>query len=731
MFNYLLKHMEVLKKYFIMKKTFASITIFFIAFSINAQWNYPITKSVDSTDNYFGQTITDHYRWMEHLNDSSVQNWFKKQGEYSNNILKNISGRAGLFNEFVELDKLQSSTYSNIILVDSMYFYKKRLADKPVASLYYRKGIQGKEILLYNPMDFIKGKTLNIKNFTPSVHGTKITIETAEGGGELCTIRIMNVATKQFYKDAINPTLYGVSGWINDNAFLYTAHTSFKEDAVEFCLNTKSMLHFVGTDKIDDKEILSNVKYNQLSIASEDVCIVSLDDEKRYLIGYLQTATSELRAYYAPVSAVNDNRIPWKILFKKDDNVTNFFTHGNDLYLLTYKDAPQYKITKSTIGSPDITNAKTIYKEGQNKIENITGTKDFLLITTTDGINSKLVKYNFQTNKSETILQDLKGQILLQVSTNKDNKGIIGVTSWNKPFSLYEFDAVTNKHYKSIFSSSVIYPGIDNIMIKEVEVSSYDGTMVPLSILYNKNSIPNSDNSCILTGYGCYGISKSPDFSIMNLALIKQGVVVAIAHVRGGGEKGENWHLGGYKTTKPNTWKDYIACAEYLIKNGYTKKEKLAGRGSSAGGILIGRAITERPDLFAAAVCNVGDANALRAEYATDGPSNSKEYGTYKDSIECKALIEMDALNHVQSGIKYPAVLCAIGMNDARVAPWPNGKFAGALQNASASGKPVLLRVDYNNGHFTENINVTYSSFADQYAFLLWQTGNSNFQLKK
>ena len=296
---------------------------------------------------------------------------------------------------------------------------------------------------------------------------------------------------------------------------------------------------------------------------------------------------------------------------------------------------------------------------------------------------------------------------------------------------LYDFNAKTDQYQKSIFGETVNYPGIDNIRVKEVEVSSYDGTMVPLSILYNKNTVLNGNNSCILTGYGCYGYSYSPYFSIMNLELINQGVALAVAHVRGGGEKGENWHLSGHKTTKPNTWKDFIACAEYLIKNGYTTKEKLAGTGTSAGGILIGRAITERPDLFAAAVCNVGDANALRAEYETDGPANSKEYGTVKDSIECLALIEMDALNHVQKGVKYPAVLCATGINDARVAPWQPGKFAGALQNATASGKPVLLRVDLNNGHFTENRLVTFSDFADQFAFLLWQTLNPNFRLNK
>ncbi len=714
-----------------MRNILGLIFILFAGSSVKAQWNYPPTKMEDSINNYFGKTITDHYRWLEHIDDKSVQDWFKEQGEFSHNILKNISGRDSLFNQFVALDKLQSTSYSGMVLIDSFWFYKKRKAGDPVASLYYRKIKNGKEILLFDPMNFKKGHTLNIKNFTPSIHGSNITIETAEGGGEVATIRIMNVATKKFYIDSLAPTLYGVTGWVNDNSFMYTTHTSFKEDAVEFHLNLKSMLHVIGTDRINDLEILSAAKYNQLAIAPEDICYVSLDDEKKYLIGFLFTAANELRAYYAPVTTIQDKSIPWKLLFKKEDKITNFFTHGKDLYMLTYKDAPNYKITQTNIETPDIDNAVTIYKEGKDKINDISGTKDFLIITLADGINNSLVKYNFQTATSESILKDLQGQVSVAFSGNKTDSTIIGVTSWNKPYSLYDFNVKANQYRKSIFNEAIQYPGLENIGVKEVEVASHDGTMVPLSILYNKKTNLNGNNSCILTGYGCYGYSYSPYFSIMNLALVNQGVVLAYAHVRGGGEKGENWHLGGYKRTKPNTWKDFIACAEYLIKSGYTTKERMAGTGTSAGGILIGRAITERPDLFAAAVCNVGDANALRSEYGTDGPANSKEYGTEKDSIECMALIEMDALHHVQKGTKYPAVLCATGINDARVAPWQPGKFAGALQNASGSGKPVLLRVDLNNGHFTENRLVTYSNFADQDAFMLWQTGDPEYQLKK
>lgn len=235
------------------------------------------------------------------------------------------------------------------------------------------------------------------------------------------------------------------------------------------------------------------------------------------------------------------------------------------------------------------------------------------------------------------------------------------------------------------------------------------------------------DNCCILEGYGAYGMTMSPHFNI-RLSVALHGVVLAFAHPRGGGEKGQAWYKAGFKSTKPNTWKDFIACAQYLVAKGYTSPEKLSGTGTSAGGILISRAITERPDLFRAAICNVGCANAMRMEFSTNGPCNTPEFGTVQDEGECQALYQMDGVAHVQAGVKYPAVMGVAGWNDPRVAPWEPGKFVAALQNASTSGRPVFLKVNYDNGHFTEDKSVTFENFAGQYSFLLWQTGHKDFQ---
>jgi prolyl oligopeptidase len=200
--------------------------------------------------------------------------------------------------------------------------------------------------------------------------------------------------------------------------------------------------------------------------------------------------------------------------------------------------------------------------------------------------------------------------------------------------------------------------------------------------------------------------------------------------VRGGGEKGEDWYKAGFQTTKPNTWKDFIACAEWLEKNKYTRPEKLTGTGTSAGGVLIGRAITERPDVFGAAISNVSCSNALRFEKTPNGAGNSSEFGTIKDSVQCMALYEMDAFQHVKEGTKYPAVMCVGGMNDPRVIAWQPAKFAATLQNATASDKPVILMVNYDNGHFTEDKSVTYRNYANMFAFALSQTGHPDFKMK-
>ena len=301
--------------------------------------------------------------------------------------------------------------------------------------------------------------------------------------------------------------------------------------------------------------------------------------------------------------------------------------------------------------------------------------------------------------------------------------------SWTRDFGFYTLAGRSGRSVDTGLQKVGPFGAPDDIVAKEVLVKAADGVEVPLSIVYPKAAKLDGSNPTLLYGYGSYGITDDPVYIPRFLAWYELGGVRATCHVRGGGAYGEEWHLAGKLATKPNTWKDFIACAEYLIKEGYTTSAKLGIHGGSAGGILIGRAMTERPDLFAVAVPEVGVLNALRAENSANGVPNIPEFGTTTDPKQFPSLLEMDALYHVKDGVRYPATLLIQGINDPRVPAWQSMKMAARLQAATASGKPVLLRLDYAAGHGIGSTKTQrQEQYADLWSFMLWQFGDPRFQ---
>ncbi len=692
----------------------------------------PATPKVTVIDMYFGKPVTDNYRWLENINDKTVQDWFKTQHDYTKGIIDRIGGRDSLVKTLEYYNSLKPASYNGITRKNGRYFYKKTLPNETVGKLYYRIGDKGKEIELYDAGSDEKGKSRSITYFSPSEDGKKIAFGVAEGGAEVSTIYVLDVDSKKLYPEKIYPSWFSVSGWSPDNkGFIYTLQQNADKSSMEFLVDTRSLYHTVGTDASKDIELFSRKKNLDMPVLPEDLCFVSYTEDFSYIIAVLGGVNNDLNCFFAPAKELMNNKIQWKRLFKKEDHVTSFIAKGDEIYFLTYTNAPKYKISQTSFTSVDVASAKVVIPEGSQKIESITRSKDYLLYNTSDGINSHAFQVRFDNKKSEEVPLPFSGTLYMNTLDITSNDVLLYLTSWTRPASIYNYNTSTKKPTLSPWNSKVTYPGIDNIVVEEVEVPSHDGTMVPVSIMHKKTLKKDGSAVCFMTGYGAYGSSATPYFSIYTLALINKGVIVAETHPRGGSEKGESWYKAGYKTTKPNTWKDFIACGEYLVKSNYTSPAHLIGEGTSAGGILIGRAITERPDLFAAAISNVSCSNALRFENTPNGPNNAREFGTIKDSAECMALYEMDAFQHVTDATKYPAVLCVGGMNDPRVIAWQPAKFAAALQSATNSGKPVLLQVNYDNGHFTEDKKVAYRNFATMYAFALWQAGHPEFQPKQ
>ena len=717
-------------------KKFLSLGFLLFLFVVSfCQQTYPPTKTVDANDTYFGINYKDPYRWLESIDKPEVETWFKQQAEYTNSILNKLNGRDELIAEWKQLDKLQPPRIGSIAYENGRVFYRKTMPGENVGKLYFRQGLSGKEKLLFDPKNYIKGKTLTIDAAMPSFNGKKIAIGYSEQGAEVSTIKVMDVDSGHFLNDSIYPTA-GVSSWTFDNkGLLYMWIKSADNKDPQSRLNSKTKLHLLGSAVSSDVDFFSNGSYPELNIDPSVYPYAFLnEDSKSYIFSGTGSVQPELVQYYAPIGQLGSQKISWQPLCKASDMlVRGLSVIGDDAYAITHNNAKNYKLIATNLQHPDWSKAATITAEKPDQtIEYFIYSKDYLLIVHSDGINNHLSKYNLMTKKSSTVKLPYSGTIGISCINTKTNNCIVGITSWNKPYTEFNLDAATDALTPSNFNKPSVYPAIyKDLQVEEVEVKGHDGVMIPLSLIYKKGIKMDGSNVCLLDGYGAYGMSATPYFSARENSLAVKGVVLAIPHIRGGSEKGEEWYKAGYKTTKPNTWKDFNSCAEYLIRKGYTSSAKLAGTGTSAGGILISRAITERPDLFAAAICNVGCANAMRMEFGANGPVNIPEFGTVKDSIECRALYEMDGVQHVVKETKYPAVICVGGWNDPRVVAWEPGKFAAALQNSSTSGKPILMKVNYDNGHFTEDKNVTWANFADQFAFVLWQCGHPGFQIKK
>lgn len=706
----------------------------FLSQIISAQYNYPVTPEKAVVDDYFGTKITDNYRWLEDLKNPEVEKWFKSQSDFSHSIINKIPHREDLYKRMKEVQEMNGDSFDAVFQRQNTYFYTKTKKNENLSKLYSRDLSSGKETLIFDPETL--GKDTQITNFAVDSKAKKIAILFSKSGGEICHLRILDLTTHQLLKDEIGPiwSEFGFEFTQDDKGILYTKMSTSDPNSNMLLKDMKAMLHIIGTDTKTDKILASREEYPELNALTEQFTSVYFTDDYKYIVLRLSSVKSESPIFVAPYSELKNKKVKWRQIVKPSDDITDVFISGDKLFLLTHKDTPNYKITLTNLSKPDFSNAKVVVPESKDKvIISIHNSKNYLYYSLGDGIVRDKYQVNINTLEGKKVDFPTGVNSSLSLSQRENDNIYCNNVNWLTPLTTYEYNPEKGDIIKSKYlNSETNYPDYNALyMVKEVEVKSHDGVMVPLSIIYPKNIKMDGNNPAYITGYGGYGFSYEPRFSARLSVLLEQGVILAVAHVRGGGEKGEKWHQAGMKATKPNTWKDFIACSEYLVNQKYTSHSKLIGNGVSAGGILIGRAITERPDLYAVAIPEVGLTNALRTEITANGPNQIPEIGTLKNEEDTKHLIEMDAQSKVTKGVKYPAVIIRVGMNDSRVAPWMPGKFAAALQNNSASGKPVLLYANYDNGHFTSDYDVIFKEYADIFAFALWQVGHPDFQPSK
>src|SRR5262249_41002331 len=548
------------------------------------------------TDTYSGTRVVDPYRWMEDTRNPEVVEWMKAQNAYARSVLDRLPLRNELLKRLSELSNATISI-SGVQRVTGKYFYFKVAPGENDRKLYMRDDLSGEERLLVDPEKLSDAaKRYSINYFTPSQDGRYVAYGISPGGSEDAELRVAETATGRDTGERIDRAQFASVAWLPDGrAFFYNRlqKLSADEPPTERYQKSRVFLHTLGMDPEKDAPLFGYEVSPAVKIEPALIPFAATIPGSPYVFVYLTSGVEpNVRIYTSPLASIGKMPISWRMVADFADEVAAIDAHEDELYLLTYKNTPRYKVIRTSLSSPDLTRAQVVVPASEAVVTSIAAAKDALYVQKLDGGIGRLLRIDFQGGSAQAIKLPYDGAIS-NVATDAREPGVLlRLASWTKSPTYYSYDPMRKRlvDTKLVPPSPVDFSGIESV---EVKARSYDGAMVPLSIIYKRGLKHDGENPTLMFGYGAYGISIDPNFNASLLAGLERGVVFAFAHVRGGGEYGEDWHGAGQKLTKINTIRDFIACAEYLIREKYTSPAHLAGQGGSAGGILIGGAITE------------------------------------------------------------------------------------------------------------------------------------------
>ena len=690
----------------------------------------PVAPVIPVVDDYFGTKVTDDYRWMEDRTAPAFVAWAKAEDAHARGVLDRIPGRDDLVRR-VAARTAGGTLVSGIRAAGGKLFYGKREPGENSIKLYVRQGASGPERLLVDP-DAIAttGPHYALDYYEPSDDGARLAYGISPGGSEASVIHILDVATGKESSETIARAEQGNPSWLPDGkAFFYNRYALLGAGAKETdkYLDSRAMLHVVGTDPSTDVALAGTGVAGSPPVDPVDTpVLVATPGSDQVLLVVNHGASPAQTFWVAPLAAARQPGAAWKKVADVADEVTDIQVHGDRLFLSSLHGAPHMQVLETDARAPDAAHARTLVAAGPRVIEQTIAAADALYVIDLDAGLGRIRRVGYDDGKAVDVALPMAGTVSTLAADASAPGLIFSEQGW---VTAPRFFRTVDGQVSALALAPPWREDLSAYMSEEVMATAADGTKIPLSIVHRKDVRPDGSHPVWLTGYGAYGVSLKPVLASRFLTLLDDGGVYAVAHVRGGGEFGEDWHQAGRLATKTNTHRDLIACAEYLVRQHWTTPSLLAIAGGSAGGITVGMALTERPDLFRVVLSAVGDSNALRAEQETDGQANSLEYGTTAIESGFKALYAVDATQHVRAGVHYPAVLLTTGMNDPRVAPWQPGKMAAHLQAANPHGRPVLLRVDFDAGHGVGSTKAQRDrELADQMAFFYWQIGKKGYQ---
>lgn len=675
------------------------------------QGAYPNTKKVDQLDVFFGEKVVDPYRWLEDDKSNETKDWVEQENNVTNEYLTQIPFKGAIKNRLTELWNYEKVS-APFTEGNYTYFYKNNGLQNQ-AVLYRQKGKGVPEVFL-DPNSFSKDGTTSLSGIQFSKDGSRCAYQISEGGSDWTKIIILDTRTKkQLDKTLVDIKFSGMS-WKGNDGFYYSSYD--KPTGSQMTAKTeihKLYYHKIGTEQKEDALIFGGVDNPRRYVGGY------VTEDQNFLVITAANATYGNELYLQNLTMSRAPIIPIVTGFETEQNVV--FSNNGKLYIQTNKNAPNGKLVVVDAATPTSKNWKELIPQTNFPLSITACGKKLFAQYLKDAV-SEVYQYNLNGVQEKKIMMPGLGTASGFGGKETEKVTYYSFTSYNYPSTIFKYDIATGT--SSIFKKPSVKFNPDDYESKQVFYPSNDGTVIPMIITHKKGIDLNGENPTMLYGYGGFSVSITPSFSVSNLVFMENGGVYAVANIRGGGEYGDNWHNAGTKMNKQNVFDDFIAAAEYLIKENYTSKDFLAISGGSNGGLLVGACMTQRPDLFKVCFPAVGVLDMLRYHKFTAGAGWAYDYGTADDNKEMfDYLYKYSPVHNVKKQC-YPATMVFTGDHDDRVVPAHSFKFAAALQAAQACKNPTLIRIETKAGHGAgKPTAMVIDEQADKWSFMLFNMG--------
>lgn len=653
--------------------------------------NYPKTETVEQVDNYHGVEVHDPYRWLEDPDSSETKAWVEAQNEVTFSFLEEIPERKAIKERLTELWDYEK--YGIPIKKGNRYFYFKNDGLQNQSVLYTLNHLEDEPKVLLDPNQFSEDGTIALSGLSISDNGQFIAYGISKSGSDWQEWQVRNVETGEDFSDHLEWIKFSGATWTKDNqGFFYSRYDAPPEgkQLEEANYYQKLYYHRLGTEQADDILVYERPDKKEWMFDAE------VTEDGRYLIISIRQGTDPKNLVF--YQDLKDKTVEIKELISDFIGNFSFIEYEDSIFWFrTDYEAPKGRLIGIDINHPESKNWQEIVPESENTLEGVSLLNNQFILDYLQNARSRLQIHDLNGNYLQDITLPGIGSVGGFNGKREDTETFYAFTSFTTPTTIYRYNLETGE--STLFRQPTVNFNPDNYETRQVFYRSKDGTQVPMFITHKKGILLNGMNPTLLYAYGGFNISLTPSFSVSRLVWMERGGIYAVPNLRGGGEYGEQWHQAGTKLNKQNVFDDFIAAAEWLIEHRYTSSQKLAISGGSNGGLLVGACMTQRPDLFGAALPAVGVMDMLRFHKFTIGWAWCSDYGSPDNEEEFKALYAYSPLHNLQSGTVYPSTLITTADHDDRVVPAHSFKFAAALQAAHGGNNPVLIRIETKAGH--------------------------------